>query len=175
MEQLGYQSESATWRNAYLTAALELRHGSLDLGPAPVSSVASALTGEQLIEALAVRFDPSRFRPAAASVWTIADLGETHLVGIANHAIHHRPSPPAETIAAADVAVTVDHEAMVKVIWDPGRLDSMLEANEIAVDSGDVGVLRELIGALDVFGTPAVIEPQPVEARSEARNASTER
>ena len=29
-EQLGYQSESGTWRNAYLTAARELRYGSLE-------------------------------------------------------------------------------------------------------------------------------------------------
>ncbi|RIZ60661.1 hypothetical protein KU43_07570, partial [Mesotoga sp. SC_NapDC2] len=29
LEQLGYQSESGTWRNAYLTAALELRMGNL--------------------------------------------------------------------------------------------------------------------------------------------------
>jgi alkyl sulfatase BDS1-like metallo-beta-lactamase superfamily hydrolase len=29
LEQLGYQSESGTWRNAYLTAALELRVGNL--------------------------------------------------------------------------------------------------------------------------------------------------
>jgi len=29
LEQLGYQSESGTWRNAYLTAALELRTGNL--------------------------------------------------------------------------------------------------------------------------------------------------
>ena len=27
LEQLGYQAESGTWRNAYLTAALELREG----------------------------------------------------------------------------------------------------------------------------------------------------
>ena len=27
LEQLGYQAESGPWRNAYLTAALELRYG----------------------------------------------------------------------------------------------------------------------------------------------------
>ena len=26
-EQMGYQAESATWRNSYLTAAMELRNG----------------------------------------------------------------------------------------------------------------------------------------------------
>ena len=29
LEQLGYQSEAGTWRNCYLTAALELRHGNM--------------------------------------------------------------------------------------------------------------------------------------------------
>ena len=32
LEQLGYQAESATWRNAYLMGALELRSGPKDLG-----------------------------------------------------------------------------------------------------------------------------------------------
>jgi hypothetical protein len=34
-EQLGYLSESATWRNAYLYAAYELRHGAAKLGRGP--------------------------------------------------------------------------------------------------------------------------------------------
>jgi linear primary-alkylsulfatase len=39
LEQLGYASESATWRNAYLLGALELRQGPpAALARAPISS-----------------------------------------------------------------------------------------------------------------------------------------
>ena len=37
-EQLGYQAESATWRNAYLYAAQELRNGVMKLPPRPILS-----------------------------------------------------------------------------------------------------------------------------------------
>ena len=33
LEQLGYQTENGVWRNFYLTGAMELRQGVLDLGP----------------------------------------------------------------------------------------------------------------------------------------------
>src|SRR6202035_5870608 len=60
LEQLGYQSESAVWRNLYLVGAHELRHGP---PPAPqgrrVASVdvARALSIEQLWDALGARLD----------------------------------------------------------------------------------------------------------------------
>lgn len=43
LEQLGYQSESGIWRNAYLTAALELRHGNQAL------NAVQAKTSNQII------------------------------------------------------------------------------------------------------------------------------
>ena len=55
-EQLGYQSESAPWRNFYLCGAKELRHG------VPVGSIYSASEGtirgmplDNLFKAMAVR------------------------------------------------------------------------------------------------------------------------
>ncbi|MDA1074369.1 MAG: MBL fold metallo-hydrolase [Proteobacteria bacterium] len=58
LEQLGYQSESAPWRNFFLCGALELRHG------IPESSIFSANEGmargmplENLFQAMAVRLN----------------------------------------------------------------------------------------------------------------------
>ncbi len=60
-EQLGYQSESAPWRNFYLCGAKELRHG------VPAGSVYSASEGtirgmplDNLFKAMAVRLIPSK-------------------------------------------------------------------------------------------------------------------
>ena len=46
LEQLGYQSESATWRNAYLMGAKELREGSPDGGRIPTRDMSGAMTAE---------------------------------------------------------------------------------------------------------------------------------
>ncbi|GIR35768.1 MAG: hypothetical protein CM15mP49_11530 [Actinomycetota bacterium] len=57
-EQLGYQSESGTWRNAYLTAARELRYGSLRIPASMGRQIAHAITIDQLFDMIGVRFDP---------------------------------------------------------------------------------------------------------------------
>lgn len=44
MEQLGYQAESGAWRNAYLTAALELRGANKERGSSGVKVAADMLT-----------------------------------------------------------------------------------------------------------------------------------
>ncbi|MEI2421199.1 alkyl sulfatase dimerization domain-containing protein, partial [Arthrospira platensis SPKY2] len=55
LEQLGYQSESATFRNAYLTAAQELRNGTMPPQPIRRSGYLDAMETGQLLESLAVR------------------------------------------------------------------------------------------------------------------------
>ncbi len=158
MEQLGYQAESGTWRNAYLMGAYELRHGSLQLGPARARQMDQAMTGEQLVDMIGVRFDPSRFAPGTAAIlWELTDLGEHHLLAVANDAVHHRVASAADA-GAANVVVITDRGAVVELVAAPATLDDLVAAGRIAVD-GDAGVLRALVGALDVFNTAALIEP----------------
>ena len=54
-EQLGYQSESATFRNAYLMGAQELRHGRLPSRPNTHGGYLAAVTMPQLFDSVAVR------------------------------------------------------------------------------------------------------------------------
>ena len=58
-EQLGYLAESATWRNAYLFGAQELRQGMAELPPRPVvpRETLAALRTEQLWDVLGVRLN----------------------------------------------------------------------------------------------------------------------
>jgi alkyl sulfatase BDS1-like metallo-beta-lactamase superfamily hydrolase len=159
MEQLGYQSESATWRNAYLSAAHELRHGSYNLGVVRPPGVADAMTGMQLIDMLGVRFDPDAFRDTASIAWTITSLGETHLMGVANKTIHHYEDPTPEQLAAADVAVDATHASIVQIGYNSPALPDLVAAGSITVTAGDGAVLDEFVSALDVNTTATVIEP----------------
>ena len=57
-EQLGYQAESAGWRNTYLTGAQELRVGTLPGNPKTASAdVLAEMTIENLLDFMAVRVD----------------------------------------------------------------------------------------------------------------------
>jgi alkyl sulfatase BDS1-like metallo-beta-lactamase superfamily hydrolase len=68
LEQMGYQAESATWRNAFLYGAQELRHGVFKV-PARGLLSADTVAGSAPTcssTCLAVRLDPAK---AAASRW----------------------------------------------------------------------------------------------------------
>lgn len=60
LEQLGYQAESGTWRNAYLTAALELREGNQAKSADTISSDGSVLlelTPTMIFDYMAIMMD----------------------------------------------------------------------------------------------------------------------
>ncbi len=92
LEQLGYQAESGPWRNAYLTAAKELRYGTLDI---PISATASpdavrAMSLDLLCDYLAMRLDG----PRAAGLelrfeLELSDSGERAALELSNGTLHH--------------------------------------------------------------------------------------
>lgn len=61
-EQLGYQAEAATWRNAYLYAAQELREGKRKLPPRAMLApdLVAGLPTLLLFDYLAIRLNPAR-------------------------------------------------------------------------------------------------------------------
>jgi alkyl sulfatase BDS1-like metallo-beta-lactamase superfamily hydrolase len=114
LEQLGYQAESGPWRNFYLTGAQELRHGTPDLGRARPGEMMKALTVEQIFDALAVRLNG----PAAAGKrinvnWRFTDLGEDHVLGLVNSAVHQVPGRHA---ADAQVTVTLPKTVLGQIL-----------------------------------------------------------
>ena len=152
LEQLGYQSESATWRNAYLMGAQELRQGSPQRGRIPTRDMANAMTAEQIFDSLGVRFDPNRF-PRAEAVVNIhfTDLDEDHLLGVARSAVNHTAGGQA---ADADVSLRLPRGLLIQALDDP----TVLDGEGVDID-GNRQVLHELLGAMEVFTTANIIEP----------------
>ncbi|HTT81468.1 MAG TPA: alkyl sulfatase dimerization domain-containing protein, partial [Stellaceae bacterium] len=86
-EQLGYQAESATWRNAYLYGAQELRDGVATLPPRlPLSpDLVSGLDLAILFDYLAIRLDPERAAGQRLRIdWTVGDTGERAALNLEN-------------------------------------------------------------------------------------------
>ena len=77
-EQPGSGTESVTWRNVYLYAALELREGKRTLRLRPMLSPAlmSGLATQLLLDYLAARLNPERADGVALVIgWAVADRG----------------------------------------------------------------------------------------------------
>ena len=93
-EQLGYQAESATWRNAYLFGAQELRLGKAVIPPRPMLApdVVAALPTDLLLDYLAVRLNPDRASEACIGLdISISDRDETWHLRLRNSVLACRP------------------------------------------------------------------------------------
>ena len=100
LEQLGYQAESATWRNAYLLGALELRQGRPNpAARAPVSpDIVRAMSLDLFFDYLAVRLDADRAEGKSLTVnWVLPDTGERYALTLEHGALTYRAGRPAPT------------------------------------------------------------------------------
>ena len=150
LEQLGYQSESATWRNAYLMGAKELREGSPTRGRAPTRDMAAAMTAAQIFDVIGVRFNPAAYDGGEASINVhFTDLDEDHLLGIGRSAIHHSPGRRNDDAVAS---VSLTRAVLVRALDDQAALEE-------ATVTGDRQLVIDLLSGLDVFTTMAIIEP----------------
>ena len=88
-EQLGYQTENATWRNAYLSGAAELRDGVPEHGlRAQAPDIVRSLETGQLFDAMASRMDGRRAAESPLALgWNFTDTGELWTLRVQNGAL----------------------------------------------------------------------------------------
>jgi alkyl sulfatase BDS1-like metallo-beta-lactamase superfamily hydrolase len=146
LEQLGYQSESATFRNAYLTGAQELRHGTLPRRPATKSGLMAAMSVDQILDSMAVRLKAEEVGGIRAVVnLDITDLDEQWVVRLSNRSLHGGRGHD----AAADATLRITRSSLYALIEGNLALD-----DRSAIDaSGDLGAAGHVFGHLDVFLT----------------------
>jgi alkyl sulfatase BDS1-like metallo-beta-lactamase superfamily hydrolase len=161
LEQLGYQTESATWRNAYLMGALELRQGTQRGSGRPMVShdVVAALSPGLMLDYLATSLDAGRAGDRHIVVnWRIGDTGERFALNLQHGAVTwlgdwENPQ--------ATATVTLDKAALGGIVTGRAGLDE-LEAKGAVRLVGDKGAVAELLGLVDTSrATFALIEPRP--------------
>lgn len=162
MEQLGYQAESATWRNSYLLAARELRSSQAPKGPGNVSispDVIANLPFENFLEYLAVRLNgPKAQHIKARFDWRIDDhrKPDTHRLSLSNGALNHLRGAHG---SVADAVVSTTREQLVSLSQGRSAMIKALDASEILV-TGNVALFRQFVECLDEFDPMFnVIEP----------------
>ena len=83
LEQLGYQAESGPWRNEYLTAAQELRHGNANFTASTKSTgdMVKALSAPMLFDYMAIVMDKQALADRDFTMNVILpDVGEQHML-----------------------------------------------------------------------------------------------
>src|SRR5215472_8795824 len=136
-EQLGYAAESATWRNAYLLGALELRRTAL-------SAIARAPVSPDVVRAMSLDhfFDY---------------LGRRYALNLENSALTYLADRRSER---ADATVTLARPALDRLVLRELAFDDALAGGLVVID-GDAGRVRQLFGILDDFTLMfEVVEPK---------------
>ncbi len=129
-EQLGYQTENATWRNAYLTGASELRDGvSSESLRAQAPDIVRALRTGQLFDAMGTRINGERAAQNDLIVaWNFTDIDEQWTLRVIHGALS-----------------TVE-----------GRLDENAQATVTTTRATLNALILQEIDALEAFGSGAI-------------------
>jgi len=117
LTRIGYGAEAGTWRNVFLTGALELQQPA---EPVPVSAggIIAALTITQLFDSLAIRIDGKRAWDTTASIrWHFTDAGETYRMELSNGALTHHPTSREDP---ADLVVTLTRPQLLAMLGGAG-------------------------------------------------------
>jgi len=146
LEQLGYQSESGAARNAYLTAAQELRSTESTRKRSMISpDVMSAMSLSQILDYLSVRVNGKKASGDQYLVnLNITDTGERALLRMKHSVLVYRVN---ESSNEADVSVGMPRKALVQLVLNP----SVPPAGVVV--TGNSSVFDRLVASLDVFDT----------------------
>ena len=143
LEQLGYQAESGTWRNCYLTAALELRQGNSALKSGAFGADLMAnLTPAMVFDYMGILADKAALADESFSLhFQLSDVDESHVVWVRYGALLHAQAKPA---VPCDVEVVAPRALLFSLMSGSGDL---LKAK--AQVTGRVELLDKLLSHLD--------------------------
>ncbi|MBM0873837.1 alkyl/aryl-sulfatase [Acinetobacter pittii] len=151
LEQMGYQAEAGTWRNAMLMGAQELRNGA----PSPTSSTASAdtikaLTVDMFFDYLGIRLNGPKAAKAedARMNWVFTDTHENHLVTVRTGALTHRKVP--EPVSDVDTTITLSRETLNNITLGQKTFNTAIQDGSIKIQ-GKESAVTNLFSNLDSF------------------------
>lgn len=150
LEQLGYQSENATWRNIYLTGAQELRDGVRKSAQGATSSadLVRALTVPNFFDYLAVRLNADKAAGKAMTLnWQFTDLQQRYAMTLRNSALTYvtdaQHAQPTATVVLTKA--TLDQISLKQL-----TLPQAMQSGAIRID-GNPQAVAGLFGMLDTF------------------------
>lgn len=158
-EQMGYAAESATWRNAYLAGARELREGPPTRGQDRRAFLAllAQTPVERFLDAMAAGLDgPAAEGKAYVVNLVLTDTRETHVLRLRNAVLHHRAEPAA---ADADATLALTKAVFVRMMAGDVGVRELLFGDDVRITGSRVDLLRFLSLIDKAPGTFAIVTP----------------
>ena len=138
LEQLGYQAESAPWRNAYLLGAMELRKGPQN---ANVSSsgpdTVRGMSNELLFDYIALRLDHTKTDGQKAAVQMVfTDVNETWALELSNSVLNNTKG---RVLKNPDVTLTLTRPAFLAMLLQGKKLPELVQAGMVKIEGNPQG------------------------------------
>ena len=141
-DQLGYQAESAPWRDVYLTGAYELRHGAPEEGlkPAMMREVLLNTPVARFFDSMAVRLKAEDAEGEHLSVKiTFTDLEESYLLTLQNSVLHNHLT---STETPADATLRLTRPMFVDLLVGRAGLKELLFSDDISFEGSRLDLIR---------------------------------
>ena len=163
LEQLGYQSESSTFRNAYLMGALELRHGTPNLpaSPARARGILVAMTVEQIFDTISVRLNSEAVGGLSLKLnWTFPDMAGTSdekwVLALSHRTLYGvQGRHDSEAVAS----ISINRSLLIDILTQQTTFVDQITAGNIVLE-GDGAALLNIFGNIDTNAPGfAIVEP----------------
>lgn len=159
-EQLGYQAESGPWRNAYLSAALELRNGNQTDKVTQAKAdgnIVKNMTATMMIDYMGIILDKQAMADKDFTInISLADTKEQYMLRVRNGVVLVYENTKADD---ADVSITCPKNALLLILQN--NTDAFSKAAKI---EGNTELMKEFMNNLNQFSmsTPVgfnIVEP----------------
>ena len=153
-------AEAATWRNAYLTGAQELRNGPPEKGvsKALVYDMLLQTPTERFLEAMAANLNgPDADGKNLKINLVLTDKQESYVLWIENAVLHFRSAPPA---ADAHATLSLTREIFVKMIAGTAGAKDTLLSDDLKVTGSKIDLVRFFSLIDKAPGTFAIVTPR---------------
>jgi alkyl sulfatase BDS1-like metallo-beta-lactamase superfamily hydrolase len=141
-EQMGYMAEAATWRNAYLTGAQELRTGppSKGVSKAMLIDMLGQTPIERFLEAMAAGLDgPAAEGKNLKINLVLSDINASYVLWIENSVLHFKRAAPAQD---ANASLTLTKNIFVKMMAGTAGIKDTLMSDELKIDGSKLDLIR---------------------------------
>ena len=159
LEQLGYQSENSTWRNAYLSGAQELRQGvkAYTGGGTASADLVKALTIPMFFDYLAVRLNADRAAGKVMTInWVFTDRNERYAMTLNNSALTYRADA---AHAGPTATITLAKPVLDSILAGKVKMGDAISQGQLEM-AGDRQSVAALFGMLDSFSPDfAIVTP----------------
>jgi alkyl sulfatase BDS1-like metallo-beta-lactamase superfamily hydrolase len=143
-DQLGYQSESGPWRDVYLSAALELRHGKPKekLDPSLMTDVLKETPSEYFMDSISVNMN-GRAAEGLKLIFnfSFSDTGENFIITIDNSVFHYKKSPPSKE---ANASIKISRSLFIELITKQGEAGAGLFGDDFELEGSKLDLLKFL-------------------------------